>query len=266
MGWTDSTRVVTPTELFALELLATETAASLANLRRLDAASAAEAHQRAVAQARTDGTAVLGPQGQVREWNPAAAALTGLPADQVVGGPMPFPVPAPGTRREVALPGERWLEVATSSIDGYGESVVDFRDITTPKREERAKDLFLATASHELRTPITVIQGFASTLARRWDDLDDAHRREAVETIEQRTATLARLVEQLLLGSRAGMELTPRHPAAAPAAAAAARGGGLHRGPDVAPDHPRRRRRTAPTCGRTPTCWTPSSASCWRTR
>jgi signal transduction histidine kinase len=84
--------------------------------------------------------------------------------------------------------------------------VLDFRDITAAKELEEAKDLFLATTSHELRTPITVVQGFASTLASRWDQLADADRRSAVQTIAERAASLARLVEQLLLGSRAGAD------------------------------------------------------------
>jgi K+-sensing histidine kinase KdpD len=51
-----------------------------------------------------------------------------------------------------------------------------------------------------------VVQGFASTLASRWDKLADADRRSAVQTIAERAGSLARLVEQLLLGSRAGAD------------------------------------------------------------
>jgi signal transduction histidine kinase len=51
-----------------------------------------------------------------------------------------------------------------------------------------------------------VVQGFASTLASRWDKMADADRRAAVQTIAERASALARLVEQLLLGSRAGAE------------------------------------------------------------
>ena len=41
--------------------------------------------------------------------------------------------------------------------------------MTAAKELEEAKDLFLATTSHELRTPITMVRGFASTLDTRWD-------------------------------------------------------------------------------------------------
>ena len=50
------------------------------------------------------------------------------------------------------------------------------------------------------------MQGFASTLASRWEKLPDPDRRTAVQTIAERAGSLGRLVEQLLLGSRAGAE------------------------------------------------------------
>jgi len=104
------------------------------------------------------------------------------------------------------------MNVLCTVLDGRDEQVIDFRDVTAAKELEDAKDLFLATTSHELRTPITVVQGFASTLANRWDKLVDADRRGAVQTIAERAESLGRLVDQLLLGSRAGANrLTVSH-------------------------------------------------------
>ena len=93
--------------------------------------------------------------------------------------------------------------VALSNVTAFAEVS---RQLSAAKELEEAKDLFLATTSHELRTPITIVQGFASTLASRWDKLTDADRRAAVQTIADRAGSLARLVEQLLLGSRAGAD------------------------------------------------------------
>src|SRR2546430_12263611 len=53
----------------------------------------------------------------------------------------------------------RWIDVLCTGLSGRDEKVVDFRDVTAAKELEEAKDLFLATTSHELRTPITVVQG-----------------------------------------------------------------------------------------------------------
>jgi len=147
---------------------------------------------------------VLDGEGLVRQWNPAAHGLTGVSAAQAVGRPPPFPLPEPGAMLACRLPNDRWIDVLCTVLEGRDEQVVDFRDVTAAKELEEAKDLFLATTSHELRTPITVVQGFASTLASRWDKLPDKDRRTAVQTIAERAESLGRLVDQLLLGSRAG--------------------------------------------------------------
>jgi two-component system, OmpR family, phosphate regulon sensor histidine kinase PhoR len=60
------------------------------------------------------------------------------------------------------------------------------------------RDLFIAVTSHELRTPVTVIKGFADTLVEHWDKLDPAGQRAAVRVISQRADELARLVDRLL--------------------------------------------------------------------
>jgi signal transduction histidine kinase len=71
-----------------------------------------------------------------------------------------------------------------------------------PREDDRSplvdRDLFIAVTSHELRTPITVIKGFADTLVEHWDALDPAGRRAAVKVIGQRATELARLVDRLL--------------------------------------------------------------------
>src|SRR6185437_11843888 len=156
-----------------------------------------------------DGIAVLDEDGLVKQWNPAAHRITGMPASEVMGAAPPFPLPEPGERRTHRLDSGRWLDVLCTAFGDGSERVVDFRDVTAAKELEEAKDLFLATTSHELRTPITVVQGFASTLASRWDQLSDGDRRSAVKTIAERAGSLSRLVEQLLLGARAGADQLP---------------------------------------------------------
>jgi signal transduction histidine kinase len=83
---------------------------------------------------------------------------------------------------------------------------------------EQARDLFIAVTSHELRTPVTVIKGYADTLASRWDSLGEQARRDAVLVIWHRARELARLVDRLLNaasdatglgGGTAGMPFDP---------------------------------------------------------
>jgi PAS domain S-box-containing protein len=201
-----SERKVGHVELELLELLAGHAGVALGNAMAFEEVERQRAHERAVIDGSADGIAVLDGDGYVLLWNPAAGRLTGVSARQVAGRPPPFPLPEPGEKLAHRLRSGRWLDILCNQLDGSQERVLDFRDVTAAKELEEAKDLFLATTSHELRTPITVVQGFASTLASRWEKLPDPDRRAAVQTIAERAGSLGRLVEQLLLGSRAGAE------------------------------------------------------------
>jgi PAS domain S-box-containing protein len=204
-----SRRKLSHVELELLELLAGHAGVALSNAMAFEEVVRQRAHERAVIDGSADGIAVLDDAGLVREWNPAAHRITGMPAQDAIGKPPPFPLPEPDATLTCKLPNGRWLDVLCTALAERGELVIDFRDVTAAKELEEAKDLFLATTSHELRTPITVVQGFASTLASRWDQLADAERRAAVRTIAERAGSLGRLVEQLLLGSRAGADQLP---------------------------------------------------------
>jgi PAS domain S-box-containing protein len=193
-------------ELELLELLAGHAGVAVGNAVAYAGVVRQRAHERAVIDSSADGIAVLDQDGVVRQWNPAAHQITGIPPDHVIGRTLPFPQPLPGAVVTHQLESGTWLDVLCAEIEETGDLVVDFRDITEAKSLEEAKDLFLATTSHELRTPITVVQGFAATLVNRWEKLTDDDRRQAVATIAERAQSLGRLVENLLLGSRAGAD------------------------------------------------------------
>ncbi|MGE5828257.1 MAG: sensor histidine kinase, partial [Micromonosporaceae bacterium] len=80
--------------------------------------------------------------------------------------------------------------------------------------DDSDRDLFLEVAGHELRTPATVIKGYASTLADRWAALTEADRREAVRVLAHRADELARLVDRLF--AAAGVPATAWLTAAVP--------------------------------------------------
>jgi signal transduction histidine kinase len=95
------------------------------------------------------------------------------------------------------------LATAAEIPDSAGrvvEIVHSLRDITKLKEAEEAKTIFLATASHELKTPLTVINGYAQLLLR--DDSNPTLRRQGLDAIAARAKELADIVERLLLSSR----------------------------------------------------------------
>ncbi|XTZ13261.1 ATP-binding protein [Micromonospora echinospora] len=152
-----------------------------------------------VVAALADGLAVVDGDGYVRLWNPAAAQVTGRSTGQALGQPLPFPLPPPGQVLDHRLPDGRWLRITSGELPGPGAlRVATFRDVTDQQHRDQERDLFVAVTSHELRTPVTVIKGYANTLTDHWDSLTDADRRKAARVIGQRANELARLVDRLL--------------------------------------------------------------------
>lgn len=65
----------------------------------------------------------------------------------------------------------------------------------------RAQIRFVSDASHELRTPISVIQGYANLLDR-WGKHDEKTLQESIDAIKEETDNMKSLVEQLLFLAR----------------------------------------------------------------
>ena len=67
---------------------------------------------------------------------------------------------------------------------------------------------FVSDASHELRTPIAVIQGYASLLDR-WGKSDPEAMQESIDAIRQEASAMEQLVEQLLFLARGDNDSQP---------------------------------------------------------
>ena len=104
---------------------------------------------------------------------------------------------APDGRRQPLLANVCAITNEHGDVDEVVHSV---RDITTIKQADEAKTLFLATASHELKTPLTVIRGFGEMLVDT-PNLD-AQATRAAEAIVRRAEELSTIVDGLLLSSR----------------------------------------------------------------
>lgn len=73
---------------------------------------------------------------------------------------------------------------------------------------DRAKDQFIATVSHELKTPMAAILGFSRLLRA---DMQDSHLRERIEIIERNGERLSVLIDDLVDVSRIQSERMPLH-------------------------------------------------------
>ncbi|HEY8301454.1 MAG TPA: HAMP domain-containing sensor histidine kinase [Jatrophihabitans sp.] len=63
---------------------------------------------------------------------------------------------------------------------------------------DELKTVFLATASHELRTPVTAIVGFSTLLLERWEAMPATQQRALLQRVQANGNRLAALIEQLL--------------------------------------------------------------------
>ncbi len=76
-------------------------------------------------------------------------------------------------------------------------AVMVLHDITEIRRLERARRDFIANISHEFKTPLTAIQGFAETLLSGALE-DNQNRRRFIEIIREHALRLGRLTDDLL--------------------------------------------------------------------
>ena len=61
---------------------------------------------------------------------------------------------------------------------------------------------FVAIASHDIRSPLTNVLGFATTLNRSWDVIDDEKKKEFIQIIERSARQVSHLCETMLTLSR----------------------------------------------------------------
>jgi PAS domain S-box-containing protein len=80
--------------------------------------------------------------------------------------------------------------------------IVNVRDITKFREAEELKSTFISVISHELRTPVALIKGYAETLNREDARWDRATVQDSLNVIIEESDRLTELIENLLDASR----------------------------------------------------------------
>lgn len=96
------------------------------------------------------------------------------------------------SRIEVSPAGDELTELATTFNTMLDRLEAGFK----------AQQKFVSDASHELRTPVTVIKGYADMLDR-WGSKDEAVLKESIEAIKSEAEDMQALIEKLLFLARA---------------------------------------------------------------
>jgi len=122
----------------------------------------------------------------------------GLRTDMVVGivQQRTFSVSAAPVQA-LEVPPATGLAPAPAGPEKPSGAVVVLHDVTELRRLERVRQDFVANVSHEFKTPLTAIQGFAETLLAGALE-DPEHNRRFLEIIRDHAARLAALTNDLL--------------------------------------------------------------------
>lgn len=75
---------------------------------------------------------------------------------------------------------------------------VGLRSAHARERGDRSRSELVATVAHELRSPLTGVKGFTSTLISKWDRLTDAQKLLMLSTVDADADRLTRLITELL--------------------------------------------------------------------
>jgi signal transduction histidine kinase len=131
----------------------------------------------------------------VREQHVAVAASRGAASPQAVFVFMRRPKePLSGAERRLLARLSPLLAVAVSAAsaphDGPGA-------VRAPDPSRATLDL-LATLAHEMRTPLAMIKGYATSLLVESQPWDQARMKQVIEIVDQETATLTTLISELL--------------------------------------------------------------------
>jgi len=166
----------------------------------------------------TDAVLVVDVQDRLRLANPAARSLFGL-SDAELGGPI---VPLVRSAdfieliRQVRREGragetillhraplaDAWVQAAGARTDpeAFGDGAVIFvlAEVTALKRLQAMERDFVTNVSHDLRTPVTILRGYAETLAEDQATMSAEDRARFTQKIVNSVGRLQGLVEGLL--------------------------------------------------------------------
>jgi PAS domain S-box-containing protein len=214
-----------------LQAFADHAAIAVSNARLYEGVLREKQRLDAIIEQSADGVMILDSRWRITTFNRAMEQLTGWPRAEAIGRPCAEAlaihtaqgvniclVDCPLQRRPLepnpivegwitARDGrERFVQSRYSVQRGpQGEflgAIANVRDITRQKIEEETQNTFISVISHELKTPVSIIKGYAETLGREDANWDRATLRDGLGVIGEEADRLARQIVDLLEVSR----------------------------------------------------------------
>ena len=214
-----------------LSAFANQAAIAVQNARLYQQVSAERERLNAIIENSGDGVMIINPYRIIQTWNRALANMTGIPVEGAVGRPCyevlnlhtsqgisvchtacPLMNP-PSDGRLYAEGTHRRADGLTITLaDNYSPQVneegeitqiiANVRDVTRLREAEELKQTLLSVISHELKTPVSIIKGYAGTLGRQDANWDEETLRDGLAVIEEEADRLDKLINNFLEASR----------------------------------------------------------------
>lgn len=226
----------TPNDVQILQSFADQAAIAVHNAQLYESIVQERKRLDAILEYSGDGVMILDSHLDVLRINQALERMTGYPAQDAVGQPQdavlvwekregadlraavdegwPFHGAEDTSLNSLYAEGDiRRADGLTLSIgvtyaplfapDGSLANVVaNVRDITNFRKAQDMQNTFISVISHELKTPVAIIKGYAATLSRPDAQWDGETIRETLTVIEEEADRLDELIQNLLTASK----------------------------------------------------------------
>ena len=176
-----------------------------------------------------DGILIAGPDGKVEYVNERIRTMANADGDEMIGmrlqEALPFDDlngntwydctrPYDGLATRTRLSEQAWWSprgseylitarlVRETPAGPVQRVIVSVRNARVRNQRDRERSDLVATVAHELRSPLTGIKGFTSTLLTKWDRFSDDQRQLMLETVDADADRLSRLITELLDAAR----------------------------------------------------------------
>lgn len=219
-----------------LQSFADQAAIAVHNARLYQAVNQERQRLARILENSADGVMILDGGRTIQTFNKAIARMTGWTPDHVVGKPYDVVIRWAGRPQgkdlvEAMQAGWPWPSASRASetlyvegdllradgtalgvgmtyaplIDNEGRLIniiINVRDISHFREAQKMKSTFISVISHELRTPVALIKGYAETLLREDAKWDEQVVRNGLQVIGEEADRLTELIENLLAASK----------------------------------------------------------------
>jgi PAS domain S-box-containing protein len=215
-----------------LRNFADQAAIAVKNARLYEEVIAEKQRLHAILEQSADGVMILNQHLEITVFNKALSRMTGWPAQDAIGKPHDEVIVWTDLETEMDLKAalaEGWalplaaplyVEGTIRRPDGTQVSlgvtyaplvdhqnrmtdiIANVRDLSRYREEQELQKTFISVVSHELKTPVSIIKGYAGTLRRDEAKWPPEVLNEYLSVIEEEADQLTELIDQLLEASR----------------------------------------------------------------